>query len=446
LRDLDGGKEAEPLGVSTAAAAPWLVLTFLPPADARPNESTIVTDWAAFASWYATLSAGRHAVTPEIEAVAGTLPRVEGDVFQQIRAASLYVRDSIRYVAREIGIGSYQPRPASQVLREKLGDCKDKGTLLRALLAAQGIDSYAILINVTRDETVSIEVPAQHSFNHFVVGVALPAVTDVPASFGPATLKLGELGRIVVVDTTDELTSIGSLPANLAGKQGLLIAGEHSSLFAMPDGNPIAHRVECELSASIGNDGVFEIEETTSRFGEPAGLARLLWRQSANDYRRAVEQRVRQRWTGAEVQTVDVNEETQEGLFVETVRYRAPRPDPDFVLPLFPDALTELPRAPLPRREQPVVYPHALTLRFHTTVRGVPEHVMLPVARESSGDGWTVATDFGGEGREVRASWNVALARRRFDLEQFDELREFWNAARRAGSVAISYAPQADAP
>jgi hypothetical protein len=446
LRDLDGGGEGEPLGESTAATAPWLVLTFLPPEGARPRKSTIVADWVALADWYAALAAGRHAVTPEIEAAVGSLPRIEGDVFQQIRAVGLYARDSIRYLAREIGIGGYQPRPASQVLHEKLGDCKDKGTLFRALLAARGIDSYGILINATKDETVSGEVPAQHSFNHFVVGVALPSGVDVPASFRPATIELGGLGRLVVVDTTDEWNSIGSLAANLAGKRGLLVAGEHSRLVTMPDGDPAAHRVECELSASVGDGGVLEFEETISRFGEPAGMARAQWRQSPNDYRRAVEQRVRQRWTGAEVETIDVDEETEDGRFVERVRYRTERPESDLLLPLFPDALDDLPRVPLLRREQPVVYPHAMTLRYHATVRGIPEHVTLPVARELSGDGWTVTTNFGWEGREVRAKWKVTLARRRFALEQFDELRSFWDAARQAGSVAVPYASRADSP
>jgi hypothetical protein len=446
LRDPAAGGEEEPLGETTAAAAPWLVLTFLPPEDARPGKSTIVADWPALADWYATLAEGRDAVTPEIEAAVGALPGVEGDIFQQIRAVSLYVRDGIRYLAREIGIGSYQPRPASQVLFEKLGDCKDKGTLLRALLAARGIDSYAVLINATKDETVSGEIPAQHSFNHFVVGVAVPSGGDVPASFLPATMEVDGLGRLVVVDTTDEWNSIGSLPANLAGKRGLLVAGERSRLITMPDGDSAAHRLECELSASVDEDGALEIEETRSRFGEAAGAARAVWRQSANDYRRDLEQRVRRRWTGADVESIDVDEETEDGLFVERVRCRTAWPDSDLLLPLFPDALDGLPRAPLHRRKQPVVYPHAMTLRYHTTIRGIPEQVSLPVAHDVSGEGWTVTTKFGRDGDEVSAIWNVTLTRRRFPREQFDELQKFWDAARRLGSVAVPYPSPADTP
>src|SRR2546427_6972067 len=81
------------------------------------------------------MARGREAVTPAIEAVARRGPS-EGDpsALERILASATMVRDRVRYVAVELGIGGYQPRPASETLSKLYGDCKDKGTLLQSVL------------------------------------------------------------------------------------------------------------------------------------------------------------------------------------------------------------------------------------------------------------------------------------------------------------------------
>ena len=95
-----------------------------------------------------------------------------------------------------------------------------QGTLFRSLLAADGIESYPILINLTRHLTVSEEIPNLQAFNHFVVGVAVSG--DVPPAFAPAVVQAGELGALLIVDTTDEYITPGYLSASLSGKTGLV--------------------------------------------------------------------------------------------------------------------------------------------------------------------------------------------------------------------------------
>src|SRR2546430_17448219 len=53
--------------------------------------------------------------------------------------------------AIEIGTGGFQPHAAQDVLASGYGDCKDKATLLNAMLHEAGIDSYFMLINSDRD-------------------------------------------------------------------------------------------------------------------------------------------------------------------------------------------------------------------------------------------------------------------------------------------------------
>jgi hypothetical protein len=76
----------------------------------------------------------------------------------------------VRYFAIFLGQGSFVPHDATSVLANKYGDCKDHVTLMRALLAARGIEAdYALLSlePVYRD----LQVPAPDWFNHVILWI-----------------------------------------------------------------------------------------------------------------------------------------------------------------------------------------------------------------------------------------------------------------------------------
>jgi hypothetical protein len=439
LRDAEAVSEDDaPLGAPADSDVPLLVLAFVPPAGAEPDGVAVVPNWPALAAWYEELNGDRHAATPEVAAAAARLAPGDTAFADRVGAAGRYVRDRIRYVAREIGIGAIQPRPAPQVLEEKLGDCKDKATLLRALLAALDVESYPILIHATREHTVSPEVPAPGAFNHMVVGIPVPPDAEPGPAFAPATVALEDGGHLLVVDPTDEWASVGSLPAYLAGKRGLLVAGERSGIVTLPDGDPRAHRIERARTTRAGADGTLVLELRTMRFGEPAETARQAWRRSAAARRQEVETALVRGWPGAVLLRHDVEEEAPGGEFVEMVAWSASRSLQGTVA-LFPDLLDDVPRVRLDGRELPVVHPWAWSLSTEHRVEGVDRSVALPSPVETEGEGWRVATRYEREGAVVVARCEVELSRRRFDPAEFDELRGFWTTVRRAvsGSVAV---------
>jgi transglutaminase-like putative cysteine protease len=49
-------------------------------------------------------------------------------------------------VGIDFGVGRYQPHAAAEVLANQYGDCKDKDTLLEALLRAKGFTTAPALI------------------------------------------------------------------------------------------------------------------------------------------------------------------------------------------------------------------------------------------------------------------------------------------------------------
>ncbi len=82
----------------------------------------------------------------------------------QVRAIYTFVSTRTRYVGIDFGIGRYQPHLAAEVLANNYGDCKDKDTLLEALLRAKGFPTAPALIGVGVAPVEAVPSPAV--FNH----------------------------------------------------------------------------------------------------------------------------------------------------------------------------------------------------------------------------------------------------------------------------------------
>jgi len=437
LRDV-GAPKYEPLGGQGINSAPFLVVGFTPPEDAELR-LTPMESWTDLAAWYERIAEGRDAVTPEIEVLSGEVGTQSG-FFPGVRSTGAYVRDKVRYVYKGIGIGGYQPHAAGEVLENLYGDCKDKGTLLRSMLAAQGVTSYPVLVNVTLADTVSEEIPSLGAFDHFIVGVPVPEDEPVPEHFTAAMIDAGGLGKLLIVDTTNEYASVGYLPTYLGGKTGFVIAGPQSTLVEIPADDPTAHRIEKRCDAEIQPDLSVKVELETVRYGGPAEDARHRYRQSIKDYRDASEEWLHERWPEATLEELEVVDETDTGAFAVSVSMQFPAPDnpgTGDLLEIFPGAFDDLPRVNLNRRETAVRYDNAMSIRYEGRIRNLPSRAAVPTARELTGEGWSVTTSFDLDEDTLNGTLEMTLSRLRFEPEEFEELKDFWKSIRRAASPAI---------
>jgi uncharacterized protein DUF3857 len=429
IRDIPA-PESEPMGPAPLHEAALLAVNLLPPPGASVAPASFA-DWSSMGRWYEELSRGRDEATPPIQA-AWKQARPAGDqvaAADRIRAAGLLVRDRVRYVAVELGIGGYQPRAASETLTSLYGDCKDKGTLFRSFLSAEGLPSYPILVNVTIPDAIPDDPPVFY-FDHFVVGVPTPAETKLPDSMASAVVDAGDLGKLLIVDTTDAVTSIGSISSALAGKRALVAAGARSRLVTLPNGTPSMHRLERRLQMELLSDRAVALERTSTYSGQFAATVRSEANVSSRERRKAVEHWMQDLWPEALVQDYSVDKETSRGEFVEMVKLKhgpVPASGPSARVELFPGASQDVDRVPLTRRKTAVLYSFPRTVRYDTTLKGLPEGWM-PDPQSLAGAGWTVQTTYAREGEVIHATWELQLSRTRFDPEAFPELRKLWSA------------------
>src|SRR5262249_2716848 len=131
---------------------PWrgiagrLVVSLTPP----DNRQQGFRSWREMGSWDQGLIQGRTDSSPQIKQTVTQPKQSAPSQLGKMRAPAGLVQNDVRYVAIELGIGGLQPHPATEVFTHRYGDCKDKVTLLNAMLKEIGIDSYYFIINTVR--------------------------------------------------------------------------------------------------------------------------------------------------------------------------------------------------------------------------------------------------------------------------------------------------------
>jgi len=438
-RDLVPERE-EALGESPADLRPRLLVALQPPAGEAPKTPAFA-DWNDLGRWYQELAKGREAATPEIKlAIQSVLAKSGAAQLDRLRAVTLYVRDRVRYLSREVGIGGYQPRPASQVFAELYGDCKDKGTLLRAALHVAGFESYPVLIHASNPYTVAPDVAVPGSFDHFVIGVVWPNDAPFPDEAASARVDAGDVGTLLIVDPTDERAWPGTLPDNLAGKTALVVAGSRGLLLTLPEAQPDWHRIARIATVAIAADGSVSVRRVSRMYGGPAELARREAAVSFKDRRDAVENQLRSVWPGAEIKDYDVTPEDTDGAYVETVSLQIPASAvalQEHVFWIFAGATSDMDRTPLGKRKTAVVYPFPLAVHYEVAVTGASKSSEPPTPLKLAGAGWSVESTIQRDGDAMRGDWTAKLSSARFEPAAFAELKQFWSAAAKAAGSGL---------
>lgn len=227
----------EPRGPALTEVAPYV------------NISTF-RNWNQLGYWYADLIRPQFTLDAKLRQALKKITRNTYTDLDRIHAIHEFVLRNTRYEAMEFGIYRYKPYPVSEVYARRFGDCKDKASLMIALMRAEGIEAELALIRTSKLGDVSPGATSLSMFDHAVVYVPKYDLwLDGTAQYaGFHELPLDDQGAM-------------ALTVNLNGK---------ATLRRIPVTSPMDNYTRRVVRAEVQTDGKIVFSGTALTRGEDA--------------------------------------------------------------------------------------------------------------------------------------------------------------------------------
>jgi hypothetical protein len=283
-----------------------LAITFSPDRNrAKRSKLRAFDDWREVASYSASIL--NPPSTPDVAVLekARLLARESDTKWDQAKAVAEYVQ-SFEYISHSEGIsmgGGHIPHPAPEVLSHGYGDCKNLSTLVRSLLRALELNSYAVLANNSGDRSLVIEeLPCPNWFNHCIVAIQAP-----PEWESPAIIQHPDLGNLLIFDPTSRVTPFGMIPPPLYGTK-ILVSSDATKAMTFLDFPAFANKIETSTIASLNPDGSV-LADIKSRFHgvQDWEMKRLNNSTSTDEFQKKAAGKLTERMPGANILEVSTN-------------------------------------------------------------------------------------------------------------------------------------------
>ncbi|MFL9953076.1 DUF3857 and transglutaminase domain-containing protein [Paraburkholderia nemoris] len=222
-----------------------------------------VPDFANFAARYRGPAADATMSDPAIVQLARSLTAEASDPRAKAQILYDWMRLNIRYVALFLGETAAIPHKAIDILHNRYGDCKDHVALYSALLAAVGIRSEAVLLNLGP----YYSLPAVPGYGESAINHAIVWIPDLS----------------LYADTTAGGMSFGYLPPSVMDRPVLLVDG---GVLARTPATQLRERT-ARLQIDVDESGAANYAYRVEDAGYTAELER-------NMFRRATRQRTQQ--------------------------------------------------------------------------------------------------------------------------------------------------------
>jgi len=232
--------------------------------DGTPDvQLTTFESWQQVGDWYGGLEKDRRQSNDAIKAKAAELVQGKTTDMDKVKALYDFVSSDFRYVSLSFGLGRYQPHAASEVLANGYGDCKDKNTLLAALLAAQGFDSTSVLIGY--QHKLDPDVPSPSQFDHVITRVNVD-------------------GQEIWLDSTNGVAPFRMLAYPLRDKEALAVSPDgKSDLVRTPADLPFESYDRGSVTGSLNDTGKLTGHFSASARGDTELPLRFALRQIPNN-------------------------------------------------------------------------------------------------------------------------------------------------------------------
>lgn len=349
---------------------------------------------------------------------------------QRVLVAAVYgfVVSQTRYVGLEFGIHGYKPYRVDDVLRRRFGDCKDKASLMHALLASLGIESRIVLLRMRGLGRIPESPASLAVFNH--------AILWVPA------LDLW-------LDGTASWTGSRELPREDRGASVLVVNGDAPPRFGVvPDARAEENRTETRFDIAVAPDGSASVQGASRVAGAQAAQYRRAY-VSAHDRRTQLEKAFNRTFPGLRVESVTTSdlsrleEDVRMEFTLEVPRYAQPDAGGLRFTP-FGDAAGYVESyAPQSARRHPLVLRDPTENRFEYRFTLPPGWVAMEVPDDAAAEIPEAAFEVRHrrEGATLVVSGHVTFRSGRISPERYPAFRELAARVDRALSRRIRIAP-----
>ncbi|MBS1839235.1 MAG: DUF3857 domain-containing protein [Acidobacteria bacterium] len=203
--------------------------------------------WQEVARTYSDIVDKRIAAAG-LQTTIATITKGHSTREEKLSAILEYLSKEIRYTGVEFDEASMAPHSPAETLKRKYGDCKDKSTLLVALLRTAGIPAYVALLNAGDREDIPESLPGMGQFDHAIVYV-------------PGTPQYW-------IDATDEYARLGQVPGPDQGRLALVASPDTDGLKRTFEASSRENRIVEKREFDLAESGPARIVEVT----EPEGV------------------------------------------------------------------------------------------------------------------------------------------------------------------------------
>jgi cellulose synthase operon protein C len=198
-----------------------------------------VPSWEKLARWQNSLIADQFEIDDDVRRKTAQLVAGAKTPLQKIERIYHFVAKDIRYLNHDVGIFGKKPNKAINIFENKFGDCKDKATLMIAMLRATGIRAAYAGIRTFDRGPVFWEVPVAQT-NHII--------TYIPAQKG--------VEKPLFIDGTSQYGSMLYLPDRDQGLRTLVLDGSGHEFVKTPLLDPESSTLDFRGNAHIAGDSL----------------------------------------------------------------------------------------------------------------------------------------------------------------------------------------------
>lgn len=224
----------EPLAPSILNLIPAYIL--MAPSDfCYDSHCGNMKDWVNYGLWVKELLKGRDQLSPDFVVKLKEMTQGAKTEREKIKILYEYMQKNTRYVSIQLGIGGFQPMPASEVAKVNFGDCKALTNYLKAMLNAIGIPSNYCEISLSRKRfTTDFFSPSQT--NHAILMV--PQKSDT-----------------IWVECTNQSLPFGYIHQDIAGNDALVISDKGGTICRLPSYKDNQNMQKSIIDLSVKEDG-----------------------------------------------------------------------------------------------------------------------------------------------------------------------------------------------